>query len=287
LQNEIHFIVFTTVIILLYVISCCMLLKKYPSFWLFFAIISNASLLAVERGNSDLLIFAVVVFAGLSSFMLLRSILIIIASILKVYPIITVFSLWSRKLYFTFTGMLISLFFITQWQDLAQVRQSTPSPSGFLSYGSYNLSQSTVAIKLHITPLLLDAVLVVLSLIIYYKTRIFKKIENNDSVQKSHIIFLIGGSIYIFTFMLSSNFNYRLIFLMLCIPYICLNLKPVLKYIILILILIISNFWLISLISIRVSSYLSGMASIIIFISIFTLLYDALIRLKSFDLLNN
>ncbi len=65
LDKETNLILFVCVYILAYLVCCFLLLRNSPSFYLLLAIFSGSSLLAVERGNNDLLLFALL-FAGIS-----------------------------------------------------------------------------------------------------------------------------------------------------------------------------------------------------------------------------
>ena len=60
LQSENFFLVYNILIILIFFLICLFLLLKTKSYLFFFIIFSTSSLLGIERGNSDLLIFSII-----------------------------------------------------------------------------------------------------------------------------------------------------------------------------------------------------------------------------------
>ena len=79
IQNESNYLVFVVFIVIGYLVSCCLLLRSYPSMPLLFMCFSGAALLAVERGNNDLLVFTLL-FVATSSPKLIGVVAITIAT---------------------------------------------------------------------------------------------------------------------------------------------------------------------------------------------------------------
>ena len=60
LENENFFLIFNLFIVSIFLSICLLLLLKTKSYLLFFVIFSSSSLLGIERGNNDLLIFSII-----------------------------------------------------------------------------------------------------------------------------------------------------------------------------------------------------------------------------------
>ncbi len=92
LENENFFLMFNIFMISIFLLICLFLLLKTKSYLLFFIIFSGSSLLGIERGNNDLLIFSIIYFSTLLlplySFFFLT-----IAAFLKIYPLALILTL--------------------------------------------------------------------------------------------------------------------------------------------------------------------------------------------------
>jgi len=93
LDNEINFFIFMLIIVTLFLFSCLSILFRFPSALNLLVMFSGATLLAVERGNNDLLVFSLLYFATLASNDHLASLAFLISAVLKIYPIFAIIQL--------------------------------------------------------------------------------------------------------------------------------------------------------------------------------------------------
>ena len=78
---------------------CCIgyFIFRFPSWTIALVAVSGAILMGIERGNNDLLIFSIIFLALMSQGTLSRAFFILIASVLKLYPIISCVSLLTTE----------------------------------------------------------------------------------------------------------------------------------------------------------------------------------------------
>ena len=137
-EVELHFKIFVSLMVLLFLGCCLQLVKQYPSLTLLLLCFSGATLLAVERGNNDILIFSLLylsVFVG-GGFYILA---LLMAILLKIFPILA-FPAFCHSIK-TFSLMLavavIAVFILIP--EFSNIRNGTPT-SAWLSYGSASIS---------------------------------------------------------------------------------------------------------------------------------------------------
>ncbi len=233
ISDDLHFLIFAVVIVISFLLSSAYLVGRFPSAWLLVALFSGSTLLAIERGNNDLFIFFLI-FISLFLPQFFQILLVSLAFLLKIYPIFVVLSisLEKRKWWiFLFLLFIVSLVLIPQYSDIS----SGNTAHGFLSYGL----KSTIEIftdgrylfirkVLNGNGILFDTFLLVAFLlalfhIIYYRKEwiaLLKiKLTNNMAQALEVRMFKAGAGIYCGTFIVSSNWDYRLIFLLLCFPF--------------------------------------------------------------------
>lgn len=202
------------------------------------ALLSPSVLMGIERANSDLLILALVGSAALAyndekgyrPYGALA--LAYVATILKLYPFFTVAvgcRLTRKSLFFAIAlGVLSQIYFITIFHDLLLIRRNVPT-TFMLSYGykaiflgidhlRVEAGLSPIALADTWFPALTAASAVLLALVIAMTQ--FKTTTTRFSVGDSRAgtAFYFGSGIYCGTFLLGTNFIYRLIFLLLCLP---------------------------------------------------------------------
>ena len=244
LQNENYFLVFNISIILIFFLICLFLLLKTKSYLFFLIIFSSSSLLGIERGNNDLLIFSIIF---ISTFLLpLYSIFFLsLAAFLKIYPLALILSFLNNKkilVYFSIVGICI---FYYHYEDLVFLITNTPKSAG-LSYGSSTISKALSKFDINIHDSLITLVLLILILIFYFIFKNNIKININKIDENILTNFLYGGLIYVGTFLLGKNFDYRLIFLILCYEFIFLIKIDKLKFFLIINMIISLNYLLLT-----------------------------------------
>ena len=183
--------------------------------------------LAVERGNTDLVIFVLLTLTLLA---LRRDIvrpwaayLVVFAcAILKLYPVGAFILAWREKPRHTLTiltlaGLAFAVYLYATRQDLQFIRQSTPHPYG-VSYGCQVYFDWLAGGKklegvLAAMPMLttLAAVgMAALARTFVSRPTPLPRLEADG--------LMIGGAMYAVTFILNVNFNYRLVILLFAIP---------------------------------------------------------------------
>jgi hypothetical protein len=226
LPDESRFMLVCSIIVLSFIGLCAFQLYRFPSLGLLFATLSTAPLLGIERGNTDLIIFCLVF---LFSILLPRRwspICLLIATALKVYPVFALSGLFIRRQFLLFFCSLIPAAAIFVWlqPELSIIRSATPV-SQFFSYGFPSLFKFFETN--HIRPLafagLVAAVCTAtLGLILWLR----KWQRDRLHADLAFNLFLSGASIYVGTFIFSSNYDYRLMFLLLCVPSLQTNSVP-------------------------------------------------------------
>ena len=202
------------------------------------AILSPSMMMGIERGNVDLFILALVggaalIFAEQRPVRMAGAFALIgLATVLKLYPFFCVVlaARFSRRTLFFAIALaaVSSVYFAIIYNYLPIIRQNTPNVS-LLSYGykvpflgfdklltelkrpPTGVADTWVPITAAILTQILAAVLALFS---------FRRGSALCTVANSvaGTAFLFGAGIYCGSFMLGTNFTYRLMFLLLCMP---------------------------------------------------------------------
>lgn len=186
--------------------------------------LSSSTWLALERGNNDLLIFALIALALYIPWRY-RGALLGLAAVLKVFPVVACVlkALRERTVFNIAVAAAVIVYLGASYADLMRISQVT-EVSGFLSFGikSVVILFSSAAPPLPLAPIYaafgvgtLVALGLAFSIRLHDKPLVFEREA-----------MLIGGGVWAFCFVTASNWDYRLILLMLTIPYF---LRPGLK----------------------------------------------------------
>jgi hypothetical protein len=197
------------------------------------SIFSPAVLLGIERGNIDLLMFfllSVAIFIinkGGNASKVLATISVLVAFILKLFPIFGIGILLGQKKGTVLrAGFLVIIFAVVytliSYNDLVFIRQITPKSTD-LSYGANVL---WMRVGLHslagaqIIKLLSYFALALCCIMSFYGlcSQKFGDLERFEVDKKFINSFRVGSGIYIGTFLLGNNWDYRLMFLLFVIP---------------------------------------------------------------------
>jgi hypothetical protein len=192
---------------------------------------SPAAMLAVERGNSDLILF-ILVACGIFLLQSRPSLgygLFLLAGFLKLFPIFALSAaMRERKRLALITigvvGTAFLVYIALTFPDFVQIWRAS-SHSGVASYGcttfAYKIEDSLNFRGLHpgylrwVFAFGLGITIIVLMLSVRSGLRLR---HSSDASTRELDAFRIGASIYVGTFLLGSNYEYRLIFLLLTIP---------------------------------------------------------------------
>jgi hypothetical protein len=225
--------------IILFFISVLLLPEKLSiagAIGMLLVIFSPAAMLLYERGNVDLIVFFICVMIilaeGRSAY--LAASLIAFGSIVKMFPFFGVSILLkeSKKKFWLLFGiclLILVVYMILTWSSV-KASWDTTMRGDSLSYGTnVFVTRYGVAIieafKQWITPHHMDLMLkygppmvalVLLSLVIILS---LMNMQQFETLSERHIAaFRMGASIYVGTFLLGNNFDYRLAFLILVMP---------------------------------------------------------------------
>jgi len=230
-----------TLFVLLYIFIGKINLFGSIIYMLFF--ISPAIMLGVERGNSDLIIFILLLIFHLlqKKYNILLSLIILIVSTLKLFPIGAVFCILNNQclrlkkaLLIFVTVLVIFLVYLMAMKDnILLVSKKTPRPFGDIAFGLGGLpsllidyfkrkeyfyflieiNKKNPNLIFYTFLLLLITVFIIIYLVLYkyFKIPLVKSNHEGNS-------YLIGSGIFIVTCLIGYNFQYRLIFLIFTLP---------------------------------------------------------------------
>lgn len=193
----------------------------------FIILFSTPFVLAMQRGNNEMIIFIIMyffLFFFQRNKLVLPTIFLFLSSLLKIYPI-TILPIFLRKKIFSFYNFLL-LFLVIAF--LIFMKDEIISISSFLQSKitlTYS-SQTIFSIISHLYRLSNDNFIffsIGAFLILFLISLAIKiNIENQFKEENSYIL---GSTILIFSFFLSSSFEYRLIFSAFLIPLIMIGIN--------------------------------------------------------------
>jgi hypothetical protein len=223
LQNQINMIFFILTFILLYILIIGRLsqgIKNINRLLILLLIFySNSSLILIERGNIDLIIFTITYISLIiPNFFFLGTILTII---LKLYtiPLLILFLNSFKKISLFIPTFLLTIYL---FKDSIFFSLINAPISATFSYGSKVLEEmvfQTTNIELNYIIINFALILVSISGFIIIKLRYQNfLIDFSNHIEKYNKLFIVGSIVYASTFIITGNFDYRLIFLTLLIP---------------------------------------------------------------------
>jgi hypothetical protein len=204
--------------------------------WMLLVVFSPASMLLYERGNVDLIVFflcvAIVLATDYSAYAV--AVLLIVGIVVKLFPFfgITVLFRQSKRKFIWLSAVclfvLLTYMYIT-WESVSASWNLTMRGKE-ISYGAnvffYRYGQalsqffspwfgdSQVDRILKVGPIILAFILVIIAGVAGLRNRE----SMTTSSERNLAAFRMGASIYIGTFLLGNNWDYRLAFLVLVIP---------------------------------------------------------------------
>jgi len=219
-RNEAAFLAFGTSSVLLFVGACTYLLARYPSWIMLLGAVSPAALMAIERGNTDMLAF-VLLLACASLGRLQSSVLFFIATGAKIFPgfvlhVPAVQRDWRRLALYA-AGALAAGVLLRDQLPLILHGNTAVGP---MSYGAPTLIRGLgrMAIRAGVPgPVLLAAAVIVMAAALGLAFKVCPIETPADT--HSRTLFLTGSSIYIYSYLFAANWDYRLIFVLPCLPY--------------------------------------------------------------------
>jgi len=199
---------------------------------------SPSVMLAVERGNNDLVMFVLCVLAiifmskGRPSALAMSVVSLIAAAFLKLYPIAggIIFLHQSRPRALAAAGMVLVAFgayVAFTYHDILAIREAVPKIPNW-SYGgmafAQQLAQTAARVGVDVSPGTIDAMYIgaligacVVALLLARLLRVSKP-DLPESTDKAFLGLQLGAAVFALTYALGNNFDYRLIFLILTLP---------------------------------------------------------------------
>ena len=194
---------------------------------------STSSMLVIERGNVDLLIFSLTSLIVLLPSYYVSLFIISGLSLLKIYPFFLFFYLLAKKdkNIITISIMLLVIYFIYEISIAKYIDKNHPIMALSQTYGVQSITEgvfktlektnfASIAENQKNIIRLISSFVFLLICILFFLIGINskKKIEfSKKNIQKN--LFILGATIYIGSFIFYSNVDYRLIFLFFTIPF--------------------------------------------------------------------
>ena len=219
LQTEARLILFSSMAVLFFGGVCAYMLYCFPSWGLLASVLSTATLFGIERGNIDLIMYCLVFLSALLFRQVVSPVPILVASALKIYPVFALVGLLIKKRFrLFFTALIFALgIFAHLGSDLAFIRSATPIFFD-LSYGLISLN-NFFSQRFMPSWMFPGSVAIIFAgtLIITLYLRTIEGICRQEGFEFN--LFIAGSSIYVGTFIFSTNYDYRLIYLIFCVPF--------------------------------------------------------------------
>jgi hypothetical protein len=216
-EVEADYLSFEIALVLAFLASVAGLLWWAPSPWLVLCAFSSSVLLLVERGNNDLAVFSLVYLAEAVPLMVGLGIL-FVAALLKLYPVLCWPALIRTRGTLILAGVLGAVFLLLLQSELGDISRAQPLRA-YLSYGSASFAYAFKVMG-HVTVpgLLISAVLVLAALGVLLAFASHIRFVQDGRFEARRRFFYAGAFVFLGTFVLGSNWDYRLAFLLFCVP---------------------------------------------------------------------
>lgn len=224
IENRIVFKYLILIFIFIYILFCLNILNKYNFYTKFFFILSPVSILLIQRGNNDLVIFFLVYlfYYFLENYKNIYFALLpyIIGIILKIYPValITIFFLNKKKffIYKIFLTFVILVTLLSLYLSNILLLQENYNKAGItLAFNSAVLFKIWNYVSGINIPIQVVSIIILISL---FLISLYNKISLPKIDKKYETSFLIGSAIIVSGFFLNEGFVYKLVFLVFTIP---------------------------------------------------------------------
>jgi len=219
LRDETRFRLIALALISCFVGICAFMLRRFPSYGLLACLVSASTLRGIERANSDLLIFCLVFPYALLLPRALSVVPILAATALKLYAVFALAALFVRRQFYllaasSITALVIFAYLFDQFSNMyAGVAQDYRHSYGLISIAIYLEHLDAPAWLVAGTMVAPLAALLLLTA----HFRNSKECRYKEDLAST--LSLCGASIYVGTFIFAANYDYRLMFLILCLPH--------------------------------------------------------------------
>jgi hypothetical protein len=194
------------------------------AFWMLLIVFAPSSMLLYERANVDLVVFFIcaltILAAGYSAY--LTAVLLVFGAIVKIFPFfgVTVLLKESKRKFFLLTVASVLSILIYGWLTFASQKAawSTTWRGAQMSYGSFVLlTRFASYFRSSMWTVVFETLALLLILF-----GVVSAVRDPQPLPASHernlTAFRMGASIYIGTFLLGNNWDYRLAFLIFVVP---------------------------------------------------------------------
>jgi hypothetical protein len=192
--------------------------------------ISISPLLAMERGNNDLCVFALLFLGCVATNRYLKSVSLGAASLLKIFPlagmiVAAVRRPMKQRIVPMLSLVLVFALLAWQWHDLNLIRLGTPI-SRVRSYGFLSLQQEifrflpqSLFYSIQLGWIVAGAFLVFVVLTVDFARKSDWGVDPEILTSMEAEMFAVFGGTYAFTYAIGSNWDYRLILLVPTLPF--------------------------------------------------------------------
>jgi hypothetical protein len=271
-HKEPYFLSFALFVLFNYlycIYKLCTIKKK--SFWILILFFSTGSLLAIERTNNDLIIFCLLYWVAIYP-NIFGVFLYLIATKIEIWPAVAGITFIKKRI--KILALILVIFFF-MYNFKAIFYEQAGATNDWFSFGAKSTSLSiNKFFSININYLIIVAILSLLALISLLPSINVSKVEfKKQPTAFIERLFLIGSSVYVGLFVAESNYDYKLIFLIFCIPYVGLLKNKINKYFILITMVIASNYsWMWNKNLLSVGAFINITAKSLLFILLLNLL---------------
>jgi len=237
LHNNFHIFIFVMFFCYIFSVSKLAIINKniLDFFIIFLAFFSTSSLYLIERGNFDLIIFFFMSLLIFFNKNLVRFLLVLLLSFLKI-NLIYVFIIFIKNLRTLYFILLVILTIIViNYKYILFGYNEIGAAADGLHYGVFTISKSILHLLAKTLNLTINInqinnifgfflLLFFIPLIFYYfinKLNFFKINWNKTKIllTKKEELFILGSVFYIFSFLFFSAPDYKLVFLILTLPF--------------------------------------------------------------------
>jgi len=205
--------------------------SKIFGFFLIVFFFSTSNFLLIERLNVEIILFCLIYFSLVNKKTIIKFFFYFASVALKIFPIFSIFLFIDKKKIF-FLALAFSIIYLFMIkEEIALISSNVIEYALIPAYGAVSISKALYYYSMKFGLLINDENYhlfkkLIIILFSFYGLILFlinfsfsgtKKISKKLSIEEK--MFLAGGGIFIGTFAISANFDYRLLFLILTFPY--------------------------------------------------------------------
>lgn len=227
-----HIVVFTILSLYFLVLFHIRKIFQNPKFdfCLLIFFLSTTNFLVIERLNVEIIMFLLVYYLLISKNFYIKLLFYLSAVLGKVFPIFSIIIFFDNKKKFVLVLFLTLIILFFYRNQLAMISKNNIEFALIFAYGIRGMLKAFYNYSIEFGYFLNESNLnfwrnMLISFGFLYVVLVFffgfKKADNlkTEILDSKEIFFLCGGSIYLGTFILGPNLDYRLIFLIFALPY--------------------------------------------------------------------